>query len=79
MVTSQWALRQTITKWAATGEPGSVPAKGILVERYKISGERAFLLLTRVSQTSNRRLHEVANELVQQGSLTGAGAPRPPH
>ena len=42
-------LRQTITKWAATGEPGSVPAKGILLERYKISGERAFLVLTRVS------------------------------
>ena len=49
MVTSQWTLRQTITKWAATGEPGSVPAKGILLERYKISGERAFLVLTRVS------------------------------
>ena len=54
-------------------------AKGILMERYKISGERAFLLLTRVSQTTNRRLHEGANELVQQGSLTGAGAPPPPH
>ena len=53
-------------------------AKGILMERYKISSERAFLLLTRVSQTSNRKLHDVAEELVRQGTITGAGAaPRP--
>jgi hypothetical protein len=42
-------------------------AKGILMERYKITGERAFLLLVRVSQTSNRRLYDVAEELVLQG------------
>jgi AmiR/NasT family two-component response regulator len=39
-------------------------AKGILMERYKITGERAFLLLTRVSQTGNRKLHDIAEELV---------------
>ena len=48
-------------------------AKGILMERYKITGERAFLVLTRVSQTSNRKLHEVAVELVDQGTISGAG------
>ena len=54
-------------------------AKGILMERYKISGERAFLLLTRVSQSSNRKLHDIAAELVEHGTLTGAGAPPIPH
>ena len=44
-------------------------AKGILMERYKISGERAFLLLTRVSQHSNRKLNEVAEELVRTGTI----------
>ena len=52
-------------------------AKGILMERYKISGERAFLVLTRVSQTTNRKLHDVADELVRHGTITGAGAPPP--
>ena len=52
-------------------------AKGILMERYKISGERAFLVLTRVSQSSNRRLHDVADELVRRGTITGAAAPPP--
>ena len=50
-------------------------AKGILMERYTISGERAFLLMTRVSQNSNRKLHDVADELVRHGTIPGAGAP----
>jgi hypothetical protein len=49
------------------------------MERYKINGERAFLLLTRFSQSSGRKLHEVATELVRQGSITGVGAPRRTH
>jgi GAF domain-containing protein len=52
-------------------------AKGILMERYKISSERAFLLLTRVSQTSNRKLYDVADELVRHRTITGVGAPPP--
>ena len=47
-------------------------AKGILSERYQITGERAFLLLTRISQNSNRKLHQVALELVHSGTITGA-------
>lgn len=39
-------------------------AKGILMERYKINAERAFALLTRQSQTANRKLIDVARELV---------------
>ena len=53
-------------------------AKGILMERYKISPERAFLLLTRVSQDSNRKLHDIATELVRHGTVPGIPAPPAP-
>jgi GAF domain-containing protein len=39
-------------------------AKGILMERHKISADQAFAYLTRQSQTTNRKLAEVARELV---------------
>ena len=44
-------------------------AKGILMERHKMTAAAAFLVLSRVSQTSNRTLREVASELVFQGSV----------
>jgi GAF domain-containing protein len=44
-------------------------AKGILMERYKITADRAFLVLVRVSQQTNRKLHQVAAELAQTGTL----------
>lgn len=46
-------------------------AKGILMERYQITGDRAFVVLTRISQNSNRKLHEVAAELVRSGTIGG--------
>jgi GAF domain-containing protein len=46
-------------------------AKGILIERYKITEDRAFAVLTRASQQSNIKLREVADELVRSGSLPG--------
>jgi len=53
-------------------------AKGILMERYKISPERAFLILIRISQASNRKLHDIAAELVRHGTVPGLPAPQPP-
>lgn len=47
-------------------------AKGILMERFNISGERAFLVLVRVSQDSNRKLYEVADQLVRSRVTPGA-------
>ena len=44
-------------------------AKGILMERYKITDDRAFAVLTRASQQSNIKLREVADQLVRSGSL----------
>jgi hypothetical protein len=48
-------------------------AKGILMERYHITAERAFLILTRISQDSNRKLHDVASGIASTGAV-----PQPP-
>jgi len=47
-------------------------AKGILMERYKITDDRAITVLIRTSQHSNIKLREVAAHLVRTGSLPGA-------
>lgn len=48
-------------------------AAGILMERHQLDGDRAFAVLKRVSQESNRKLRDVARELVLTRSL-----PQPP-
>lgn len=42
-------------------------ATGILMERYKITGDQAFRLMVRVSQDTNRKLRDVADQLVRSG------------
>jgi GAF domain-containing protein len=44
-------------------------AKGILMERHKITEDQAFTLLSRASQNANIKLREVADELVRTGAL----------
>lgn len=44
-------------------------AKGILMERGKVTEEQAFAELTRASQNTNMKLREVAAELVRTGAL----------
>jgi transcriptional regulator with GAF, ATPase, and Fis domain len=44
-------------------------AKGILMERYKITADMAFALLAKTSQDTNRKLHEVAELLTRTGTL----------
>ena len=46
-------------------------AKGILMERYKITAEMAFALLATTSQETNRKLAEVAARLAETGALGG--------
>jgi ANTAR domain/GAF domain len=54
-------------------------AKGILMERHKITGDNAFHLLAQVSQRSNTRLAEVARHLVETGELSArSGEPITP-
>lgn len=44
-------------------------AKGMLMERYRIDPEGAFRVLARISQSTNRPLRAVAEELVTTGRL----------
>ena len=59
--------------WAAMSSRAEIEqAKGILVERYKVTPEQAFNLLTRASQQSGAKLRAVAEELVRTGHLAGS-------
>lgn len=44
-------------------------AKGILMERYKLTADQAFGVLARASQEVNRKLVDVAEELTDTGSV----------
>ena len=44
-------------------------AKGVLMERYKLSTHQAFVLLTTAATTTNRKLIDIAEELVLTGNL----------
>lgn len=46
-------------------------AKGILMERYKIAEQQAFLILARASQTTNIKLIQVAEHLTETGEIKG--------
>jgi GAF domain-containing protein len=51
-------------------------AMGILMERYKLTGDQAFALLVRASQTSNTKLRDVAEHLATGGELVGSTMPK---
>jgi GAF domain-containing protein len=44
-------------------------AKGILMERFKITADQAFDVLAKVSQDTNRKVYAVAEELARTGTL----------
>jgi GAF domain-containing protein len=44
-------------------------AKGVLMERFKITADEAFEVLAKVSQDTNRKLHAVAEDLTRTGTL----------
>jgi hypothetical protein len=47
-------------------------AKGILIERYRVTSDQAFRLLADASMRANRTLRELAGRLVLTGELSGA-------
>ena len=49
-------------------------AVGILVERYRLTPDGAFAVLARLSQNHNRKVADVAAELVETGTLPGLEA-----
>jgi GAF domain-containing protein len=51
-------------------------AKGILMERHKLTAPQAFDVLVRVSQELNRRLVDIAAELTDTGAVPGRTSPR---
>lgn len=46
-------------------------AKGILMERYKLTDQQAFVFLTRISSHTNTKLRSVAEHLTTTGNLPG--------
>jgi GAF domain-containing protein len=44
-------------------------AKGILMDRYKLTADQAFQFLAQMSMKTNRKLHAIADELVHTGAL----------
>jgi GAF domain-containing protein len=51
---------------------GIEQAKGILMERHRLTPDQAFTLLTKASQRTGLKLRAVAEELVRTGALPGA-------
>jgi len=47
-------------------------AKGILMERYKVTEDQAFNVLSTASQHTGRKLRDVAQDLVRTGTLPGS-------
>jgi signal transduction histidine kinase/DNA-binding response OmpR family regulator len=62
-------LRQALQTNRTTGT-----AVGIVMTRYDLGPEQAFQVLVRTSQQTNRKLHEIADELVRTGVLPGVPA-----
>lgn len=50
-------------------------AKGVLMERHKLTADQAFQLLASASMHSNRKVREIAEHLVTTGELLGRPAP----
>ncbi|MEW9547442.1 GAF and ANTAR domain-containing protein [Nonomuraea sp. NPDC050783] len=48
-------------------------AKGILMERHRVTADQAFTLLVRASQQTNTKLADIARRLVDTGELAGRG------
>ena len=46
-------------------------AVGMVMTRYELDAHQAFKVLARISQQSNRKLHDIAEELVRTGELPG--------
>jgi GAF domain-containing protein len=54
-------------------------AKGILMERYKLTPEQAFAVLANISSGTNRKLRDIADEIATTGALPADPRDRPGH
>jgi DNA-binding response OmpR family regulator len=62
-------LRRALQSNRATGT-----AVGIVMTRYDLDSERAFQVLVRASQQNNRKLTDIAEELIRTGVLPGVAS-----
>jgi DNA-binding response OmpR family regulator/anti-sigma regulatory factor (Ser/Thr protein kinase) len=62
-------LRRALQSNRATGT-----AVGIVMTRYDLDSERAFQVLVRASQQNNRKLSDIAEELIRTGVLPGVAS-----
>jgi GAF domain-containing protein len=53
-------------------------AKGILMDRHKLTADQAFQVLAQMSMRANRKLHAVADDLVRTGELPHPVSPPAP-
>jgi GAF domain-containing protein len=53
-------------------------AKGILMDRHKLTADQAFQVLTQMSMKTNRKLREIADDLVHTGELPQPVSPPAP-
>ena len=44
-------------------------AQGILMERHRVTADQAFAMLSKVSQNNNVKLRDIADRLVNTGTL----------
>lgn len=63
------AERETHLETALRGRDRISQAKGILMERYKLTPDQAFTLLARASSSTNRKLRDVADEIATTGDI----------
>jgi GAF domain-containing protein len=61
----------TLLRTVMTSRACIEQAKGILMERHKITEDESFTILTHASQRTNTKLRNVAAELVRTGTLPG--------
>jgi signal transduction histidine kinase/DNA-binding response OmpR family regulator len=59
-------LRKALQSNRTTGT-----AVGMMMSRYNLDSQQAFQALARISQQNNRKLHDIAEELVRTGVLPG--------
>lgn len=63
------AERENHLEAALRGRDRISQAKGILMERYKLTSDQAFALLSRASSSTNRKLRDVAEEIATTGDI----------
>lgn len=63
------AERETHLENALRSRDRISQAKGILMERYKLTADQAFTLLARASSVTNRKIRDIAEEIATTGDL----------